>query len=213
MDQQFGQRDSVFFRYSYVYTHTKCRRLPSLALPTVVHRVRAAAETESQNGALGWTHISRHIWSTRRASDTAAFMTSVFSRTPTCWAFRRSMASRAFRRFRKTAACRYSTMGSLASFGANTTLPSDKASDVTQVTENLSIDRDRHQIRTGFEFQHIAFPLLTPTQPRGNFTNNGIFTSVVSSTDNSTDRAQFIIDSATLTLQPPSRTIWEARTA
>jgi len=82
----------------------------------------------------------------------------------------------------------------LGNLGAAGTLPSDKASNILQVTENVSIDRSRHQIRTGFEFQNVAFPMATPTAPRGDFVHSGIFTSVVNNTDGSTDRAQFILN-------------------
>jgi TonB dependent receptor len=83
--------------------------------------------------------------------------------------------------------------GQLSNLGTPGTLPSDKSSKVIQFTENLTIDRDRHQIRTGVEYQHVGFPTLTPTTSRGSFTNSGIYTSIVANTDASTDRAQFLL--------------------
>ena len=92
------------------------------------------------------------------------------------------------------------SFGQLSSMGSAGTLPSDKASDIFQVSENLSIDRDRNQVRVGTEYQHIAAPTLTPTTSRGSFGNSGIFTSVVNSTDSSTDRAQVVLNPETATV-------------
>src|SRR6202034_2001179 len=92
------------------------------------------------------------------------------------------------------------SFGILSNLGAAGTLPSDKASDILQATGNLSIDRGRNQIRVGMEYQHIATPTLTPTASRGNFTDNGIYTSVVNNTDTSTDRAQFVLNPETATV-------------
>ncbi|MEK6398365.1 MAG: TonB-dependent receptor, partial [Terriglobus sp.] len=85
------------------------------------------------------------------------------------------------------------TFGQLSSLGTPGTLPSDKSSKVLQFTENLTIDRDRHQIRAGVEYQHVTFPTLTPTTSRGSFANSGLYTSIVANTDASTDRAQFLL--------------------
>ncbi len=43
------------------------------------------------------------------------------------------------------------------------------------------------------EYQHVAFPTLTPSTSRGNFTNSGIYTPIVANKDASTDRAQFVL--------------------
>ncbi|HEY6376303.1 MAG TPA: TonB-dependent receptor [Edaphobacter sp.] len=85
------------------------------------------------------------------------------------------------------------SFGQLSNLGTPGTLPSDKSSKIAQFTENVTIDNGRHQIRIGVEYQHIAFPTLTPTTSRGNFTNNGSYTSIVANTDGSTDRAQFLL--------------------
>ena len=193
VDQQFGQRDSAFFRYSYVYsTQNVGAPFPGVADGTPSRP--GSGKTESQNGALSWTHIfTQHLVNEARFGYSRVY-DKRFQFDANVMGIPAQYGIPGIPQIPENGGLPLFTMGQLASFGANTTLPSDKASDVTQGTENLTIDHDKHQIRAGFEFQHIAFPLATPTQPRGNFTNSGIYTSVVGNTDTSTDRAQFIIN-------------------
>jgi hypothetical protein len=195
VDQQFGQHDSAFFRYSYVYsTETVGDPFPGVADGSPARP--GTGVTESQNGDLSWTHIfTPHLVNEARFGYSRVY-DERFQYDANVMGIPAQYGIPGVPQLPGNGGLPLFSMGNLSSFGANTTLPSSKASDVTQGTENLTIDHGRHQIRTGFEFQHIAFPLLTPTQPRGNFTNNGIYTSVVNSTDNSTDRAQFILNPA-----------------
>jgi len=79
------------------------------------------------------------------------------------------------------------------SFGSAGTLPSDKASDTLQVSDNLTIDAGSNQLRVGFEYLNIAYPTLTPVASRGTFTYGGIYTSIISSVDAETAPAQFLL--------------------
>ena len=81
----------------------------------------------------------------------------------------------------------------LSNLGAANTIPSDKASDVWQASENVTLDRGRNQIRTGFAFQHIAFPRQRHLSHEATSPATEFYTSVVNSTDPSTDRAQAIL--------------------
>ncbi len=192
VDHQFTQRDATFLRYSYVYsTQNVGTPFPGVADGSPARP--GSGRTESQNVAFGWTHtLTPHLVNEARVGYSRVYDKRLQPFADTL-GIPAQYGIPGVPQIPGNGGLPLFSFGSLSSFGANTTLPSDKASDVTQVTENLSIDRGQHQIRTGFEFQHIAFPLLTPTQPRGNFTNSGVFTSVVSSTDSSTDRAQFIL--------------------
>ncbi len=84
-------------------------------------------------------------------------------------------------------------VGAYAMLGSAATNPSNKWSNTLQATENLTKLKGKHTIRTGFEFQDIRFPMLTPPTSRGSFTFNGEFTSVVNKTDSSTGVAQFLL--------------------
>ncbi len=193
LDQTFSQRDSGFVRYSFVYNN----QFQPSPLPGVADGGPArpgTGHTESQNVALSETHIFSpklvlearigysRVADERRQNDASVLGIPAQYGIPGVPQIPTNGGLPLF------------TFGTLSLLGANTTLPSDKASDILQVTENLSIDRGRNQVRVGTEFQHIAAPTLTPTAPRGNFTNNGIYTSIVNNTDNSTDRAQFVLN-------------------
>lgn len=192
VDQQFSQRDSAFFRYSFVY-NTQNDTPPFPGDADGGPSRPGSGRTEAQSGALSWTHvISQHLVNEARLGYSRVY-DKRFQYNANVTGIPAKYGIPGIPQVPENGGLPLFSFGSLSSLGANTTLPSDKASDVGQVTENLTIDHDRHQIRVGFEFQHIAFPLLTPTQPRGNFSNSGIYTSVVNSTDSSTDRAQFII--------------------
>ena len=103
------------------------------------------------------------------------------------------MEFRAFPSVWKTEDCLSSSLTSFRISARRIRSRATRPATFGRVTENVTLDRGRNQIRTGFAFQHIAYPEATPSQPRGNFTNNGIYTSVVNSTDPSTDRAQAML--------------------
>ncbi|MGH9377606.1 MAG: carboxypeptidase regulatory-like domain-containing protein [Terriglobia bacterium] len=85
------------------------------------------------------------------------------------------------------------SLGSLSSLGAPAFLPSDKWSNTLQVSENVTKITGSHSIRTGFEFQDVRFPMISPPDTRGTITFNGEYTSVVNSTDGSTAAAQLLL--------------------
>jgi hypothetical protein len=192
LDHQFSQRDSAFFRYSFVY-ETQNVPPPFAGVADGGASRPGSGYTESQNGALSWTHIlSAHLVNESRVGYSRVFDKRLQPNSNTL-GIPDQYGIPGIQQFPGNGGLPLFSFNNLANLGAAATIPSDKASDVLQATENLTIDSGRHQIRAGFEFQHVAYPMVTPTQPRGNFTNSGIYTSVVNSTDGSTDRAQFIL--------------------
>ncbi len=85
------------------------------------------------------------------------------------------------------------SMGSLASFGAPAFLPSNKWSITSQVSENLTKIVKSHELRAGFEFEDIRFPMISPPDPRGTLGFSGEYTSVINSTDGSTAAPQLLL--------------------
>jgi hypothetical protein len=198
-DQVFSGKDSAFVRYSFVY-NDQFQPSPFAGVADGGPSRPGTGHSESQNIALSETHIFTprlalevrvgysRVADERRQNDAnvsgipAQYGIPGIPQVPT----NGGLPTLSF--------------GQLSSMGSAGTLPSDKASDVFQESENLSIDRGRNQVRIGTEYQHIAAPTLTPTTPRGSFGNSGIFTSVVNSTDSSTDRAQFILNPGSTTV-------------
>jgi hypothetical protein len=192
VDQQFGPSNAVFGRYSYLYqTQVQGSPLPGVADGGPSRP--GSGHTESQNAALGWTHIfTPHLVNEARVGYSRIF-DKRFQNDANVLGIPAQYGIPGVPQIPENGGLPLFTFNQLSNLGAAATIPSDKASDVFQVTENITVDRGNHQIRTGFEFQHVAYPQLTPTQSRGNFTNNGEFTSVLNSTDGSTDRAQFAL--------------------
>jgi Carboxypeptidase regulatory-like domain/TonB-dependent Receptor Plug Domain len=92
------------------------------------------------------------------------------------------------------------TFGTLNNLGQPGSLPSNKASDITQASDNLTISRGQHVLRTGVLWENIAYPTSTPSASRGSFGFSGIYTSVVNQTDDTTDRAQFLLNPGAATV-------------
>lgn len=199
LDNQFTQKDSAFFRYSFVHSDEFYPGpFPGVADGSASRP--GTGYTESQNGALSYTHI----FSPNLVNEARVGYSRVFDKRlqpdANVMGIPAQYGIPGVPQIPENGGLPLFEFGQLANLGAATTIPSDKASDVWQATENLSIDRSSHQIRTGVEYQHVAFPEATPTAPRGDFTHGGTFTSVVANTDASTDRAQFVLNPETATV-------------
>lgn len=81
-----------------------------------------------------------------------------------------------------------------------TWLVSDRFSNTTQFTDNLTKIYKSHTFKGGVVFQHTDFPWLAPPFARGNFTWNGNFTSAPGLSDGNTGRAQFLLTPTTATV-------------
>jgi hypothetical protein len=191
-DETLSQRDSAFVRYSFVNT-TQVVPSPFPGVADGSASRPGNGRTESQNIAFSETHIitPRLVNEARigysKVRDTRLQLNANTFGIPAQYGIP------GIPQIAGNGGLPQFNFGQLSSLGTPGTLPSDKSSKVTQFTENLTIDRDRHQMRAGLEYQHVAFPTLTPTTSRGSFTNGGTFTSVVAATDASTDRAQFVL--------------------
>ncbi|HEY1768343.1 MAG TPA: carboxypeptidase-like regulatory domain-containing protein, partial [Terracidiphilus sp.] len=198
-DENFGPKDSAFARYSYVYS-SQFQPSPFPGVADGAPSRPGTGWTESQNEALSETHIfsPRLVLEARVGYSRVADLRVQYDANVMGIPARYDIQG--IPQIPTNGGLPTLNFGTLSAMGAAGTIPSSKASDIFQVSENLSIDRGRHQLRVGDEYQYIAFPTLTPTTPRGSFTNNGVYTSVVSSTDSSTDRAQFILNPETTTV-------------
>ncbi|MBS1814537.1 MAG: carboxypeptidase regulatory-like domain-containing protein [Acidobacteria bacterium] len=208
LDHTFSQKDSVFFRYSFSYNNQK-NPGPFTGLADGAPNRPGNGYTEAQNGALSWTHIlTSHLVNEARVGYSRVFDKRLQNGA-------NDLSDIPFNQFGIPGIPQVNQNGGLPLFnfgqlnvlGQGAFLPSDKASNVWQATENLSIDRSRHQIRVGFEFQKVAYPMVTPSQSRGTFNYSGIYTSIVNSTDSSTDRAQFVIRPQTNSNTNPAVTV------
>ncbi|MGD0482182.1 MAG: TonB-dependent receptor [Terracidiphilus sp.] len=200
LDQIFSAKDSAFARYSYDYNN-QFQPSPFLGVADGGASRPGTGWTESQNEAIDETHIftPKLVLEVRAGYSRVADLRIQYDAN--VLGIPAQYGIQGIPQIPTNGGLPTLNYGILSAMGAAGTLPSSKASDIFQISENLSIDLGHHQIRVGTEYQYIVFPTLTPTTPRGSFTNNGIYTSVVNSTDTSTDRAQFVInpENATVT--------------
>jgi hypothetical protein len=192
LDEQLGSSNSMFFRYGYQFTN-QFQASPFPGVADGAPSRPGTGYTEGQNGALGWTHI----FNPKIINEARLGYTRIFDKRlqydSSVLGIPAKYGIPGIPQVSENGGLPLFSFNQLSNLGAANTIPSDKASDVWQATENVTLDRGRNQIRTGFAFEHIAYPEATPSQPRGNFTSNGIYTSVVNSTDPSTDRAQAVL--------------------
>ena len=192
-DEIFGPKDTAFARYSYVYS-SQFQPSPFPGVADGAPSRPGTGWTESQNEAISETHIfsPKLVLEARTGYSRVADLRVQYDAN--VMGIPAQYGIQGIPQLPTNGGLPTLNFGIISAMGAAGTIPSSKASDIFQVSENLSIDHGRHQIRVGDEYQYVAFPTLTPTTPRGSFTNNGIYTSIVSTTDTSTDRAQFVVN-------------------
>ena len=192
-DQVFSDKDSAFARYSYVYNN-QFQPPPYPGVADGGASRPGTGWTESQNEAASETHIfNPHlVLEVRAGYSRVADLRQQFDAN--VLGIPAQYGIQGIPQIPTNGGLPTLNFNQLSAMGSSGTNPSSKASDIFQISENLSIDRGRNQIRLGSEYQYIAAPTLTPTTSRGSFTSNGVYTSVVNSTDSSTDRAQFVLN-------------------
>lgn len=191
-DQIISTKDTAFARYGFLH-QTQVIPGPFAGIADGAASRPGSGRTESQNMALSETHIfTTHVVNEARVGYTRAADRRLQVGADTL-GIPQQYGIPGIPQLPGNGGLPNFTFGQLANLGSAGSLPSDKESEVFQVTENVTLDLGRHQVRTGFEYQHIALPSLTPASSRGVFGNSGIYTSVVSNVDGSTDRAQFVL--------------------
>ncbi|MGH9161975.1 MAG: carboxypeptidase regulatory-like domain-containing protein, partial [Vicinamibacteraceae bacterium] len=80
-------------------------------------------------------------------------------------------------------------IGGLNRLGAVTWLVSERFSNTTQLTNNLTKVYKSHTFKGGYTYQHIFFGSTQPPYARGEYYWDGRYTSLVNQTDNTTSRA------------------------
>lgn len=199
IDQHFGEHDSAFARYSFLNTdQLNPGPFPGIADGQSSRPGNGA--TQAQNVAVSETHIF-----TPSLVNEARFGYSRIAdirRQP--FANQMGLPEQygigGIPQFEGNGGLPSLSFGNLANLGQSGSLPSNKASDITQLSDNVTISRNRHVLRTGVLYQNILYPTSTPSSSRGSFGFSGIYTSVVNQTDGSTDRAQFLLNPSASTV-------------
>ncbi len=193
LDQHFGDRDSAFARYSYLNTD-QVNPGPFFGIADGQSSRPGSGATQAQNVAVSETHIfTPHLLNEARVG---------YSRVSD---IRRQLYANqlgipaeygigGIPQFVGNGGLPTLTFGALNNLGQPGSLPSNKASDITQYSDNLTISHGSHVLRTGVIYQNLLYPTSTPSSARGSFGFSGIYTSVFGQTDATTDRAQFLLN-------------------
>ena len=199
LDQHFGDRDSAFARYSYLNTdQINPGPFPGIADGQASRPGNGA--TQAQNVAVSETHIfTPHLLNEARVgySRVSDIRRQLFANQLGIPA---EYGIGGIPQFPGNGGLPTLSFGNLNSLGQPGSLPSNKASDITQYSDNLTSSHGRHVLRTGVIYQNLSYPTSTPSAARGSFGFNGIYTSVFGQTDGSTDRAQFLLNPTATTV-------------
>jgi len=192
IDEHFSDRDSAFARYSYLDTD-QLNPGPFSGLADGQASRPGNGATQAQNVAVSETHIlTPHIVNEARFGYSRVVD---IRRQP----FANQLGIPAqygiggIPQFAGNGGLPTISFGTLANLGQSGSLPSNKASDITQGSDNVTLSRGHHALRLGVLYENIYYPTSTPSASRGAFGFSGIYTSVVNQTDSSTDRAQFLL--------------------
>jgi hypothetical protein len=193
LDQHFGDRDSAFARYSYLDTD-QLNPGPFQGIADGQSSRPGNGATQAQNIAVSETHIF-NAW---LVNETRVGYSRVVDIRRQLFASQMGIPAQygisGIPQYPGNGGLPTLAFGSLNNLGQPGSLPSNKASDITQASDNLTISHGHHVLRTGGLFENIYYPTSTPSAARGSFTYSGIYTSVINQTDDSTDRAQFLLN-------------------
>lgn len=192
IDQHFGQNDSAFVRYSYLDTD-QVNPGPFAGIADGQSSRPGNGATQAQNVAASETHI----FSSSLANEVRVGYSRVVDIRRQLFANQLGIPNQygiaGIPQYPGNGGLPTLSFGLLNSLGQPGSLPSNKASDITQASDNVTYSHGRQVIRTGVLWEFIAYPTSTPSASRGSFGFSGIYTSVFGSTDGSTDRAQFLL--------------------
>jgi Carboxypeptidase regulatory-like domain/TonB dependent receptor len=193
LDQHFGDRDSAFARYSYLDTD-QLNPGPFQGIADGQSSRPGNGATQAQNVAVSETHI----FNAQLVNEARVGYSRVVDIRRQLFADQMGIPAQygigGIPQYPGNGGLPTLAFGSLNNLGQPGSLPSNKASDITQASDNVTISHGRHVLRTGALFENIYYPTSTPSAARGSFTYNGIYTSVINQTDDSTDRAQFLLN-------------------
>jgi Carboxypeptidase regulatory-like domain/TonB dependent receptor len=193
VDQHFSERDSAFLRYSYLDTdQVNPGPFPGIADGQASRP--GNGWTQAQNAALSETHI----FTPNLVNEARVGYSRVVDIRKQPFASQLGVPGQfgigGIPQFAGNGGLPSFTFTTLSNLGQSGSLPSNKASNILQFSDNLTAAHGRHVLRTGALYQFIAYPTSTPSASRGSFGFSGIYTSVVNQTDGSTDRAQLLLN-------------------
>ncbi len=208
IDQHFSDRDSAFARYSYLDTD-QLNPGPFQGIADGQASRPGNGWTQAQNVAVSETHI----FTSQLVNEVRAGYSRVVDIRRQPFANQLGIPAQygigGIPQFPGNGGLPSLTFGALANLGQSGSLPSNKASDILQFSDNITISHGSHVLRGGVLYQSLSYPTSTPSASRGSFGYSGIYTSIVSQTDGSTDRAQFVLNPTVNSIEHASTTAYD----
>jgi len=196
IDQRFGEKDSAFVRYSYLNTD-QSNPGPFTGIADGQSSRPGSGATQAQNVALSETHIITPALVNEARVGYSRVVDIRRQQFANQLGIPAQYGIGGIPQYAGNGGLPSLTFGALSTLGQPGSLPSNKASDITQVSDNVTFSHGHQTIRGGVLWQNIAYPTSTPSSARGTFGFSGIYTSVVNLTDSTTDRAQFLLNPTT----------------
>jgi len=193
LDINFSQKDTLFFRFSYVDD-------PQL-IPGIFGGVadgggfqQGNQTANAQQSALGYTHTfsptlvnvvraGLNYLHTSRSSPEANNLTNI-PLTYGILGVPQDQLNGGLPAF---------GINGLATLGSNAFLPSDEVSSTFQLTDDVTKIYGKHTFKMGFEWQHVKFSTLQPPWSRGEFDYNGNYTDIPNDAHSNTGIANFVL--------------------
>jgi hypothetical protein len=191
IDQNFGQRDQMFARASYIHNPIdNPSPFPGLADGSAGFSV---GRTIAVSGVISETHsVSPTMIMESRAGFTR--LATLFG-APNLGTLGIPAAYgiQGIPQYNDNGGLPRFSIDGLSALGAPTYLPTYKNSNVWDLKENLTKIKGPHTVKVGFEYQNVFIPYLVPPYPRGAFTFSGDYTTIPGANVSSTGRAQFVL--------------------
>ncbi len=194
MDINFSQKDTLFFRFSYVDDPDL---IPGIfgGIPDGGGFQEGSQTANAQQSALGWTHtISPTLINEARAGLSYLHTTRVspaandLSNLPLTQGGVLDIPQ-----LSENGGLPAFGVNGLATLGSNAFLPSDEVSTTFQATDDVTKIYGKHTFKMGFEFQHVKFSTLQPPWSRGQFNFDGVYTDIPNVGGGNTGRAQMLL--------------------
>jgi len=196
MDINFGQKDTLFYRFSFVDD-------PQL-IPGIFGGIadgggfqQGTQTANAQQSALGFTHTfsptlvnvvraGLNYLHTSRVSPEANNLTNIPGTYGILGVSQQALNGGlpAF------------GINGLQTLGSNAFLPSDEVTSTIQLTDDVTKIYGKHTFKMGIEYQHVKFSTLQPPWSRGEFDFNGNYTDIPNNSNSNTGIANFLLTPA-----------------
>ena len=194
VDHNFNEKDQVFFRYHFA-DEPRFKPGPFETFADGGSFNDGDEKIRQQGAALSWTHAFSptlineiRVGYTREYTNRLQAFGNDTSDIPAQFGFPGVL------QVEGNGGLPLFNIGNLHQLGPSDWLVSERFSNTSQLSNNLTKVYKSHTFKGGFEAQHITFPWTAPPWSRGRLNFDGNYASMVNQPDSSTGRAQFLLN-------------------